>query len=282
MDSYLDTGTVSVPMNNYLFFVGLWFPETTPFYYILYRIYSTIFLLIFSGYYTLCMCVPILMIRDTQDIPYKLYMSLTEFALFFKVLYFLDSNKELQLLFKKVNSFRLESSEEQQIVKKKLKYFIKFAVIYYVTSNSAVTFVNVPAFIGGVWKLPYSGWYPGMDWQDNRRDFLAVSLYQYIGMLVTCNMNLSLDLFFCLMMHMNGAQMEILGKRMQTLGHEQNFEKNGAGRTYKKSLKDFINIHRGIIELSNQIDDGLVFSFFFQLTMSGVTICCITIEMAKV
>lgn len=122
-----------------------------------------------------------------------------------------------------------------------------------------------------------------LDWQHNRRDFLILTGYQHFGMIVTCNLNLSVDLFFCLLMFMNGAQMEILGKRMEKMEKELNEQNRKSNKVdYIKCLIVHIKIHKDVLQLSNKIEDCLAFSFVSQIIMSGLTICCITIEVAKV
>lgn len=280
----LKTKIVSKPLKRFLALMGLWAPDVSTVFAILYKMYSYIFLTFFSAIYTLCMCVPIVMPGLLDDLTYRLYMSLTELALVFKVFNFLWRNKQLQALLKWLHSYDVDNLEQHKIVKEKLNFFIKVSVFYYITANVAICGEEIRSVFRTEPKLAYSGWYPGLDWEHSRRDFYIVTSYQFLGLLVTGNTNLSIDLFFCLIMYMNGTQMQFLGMRMERLGQEINGKrtKNVDKGQHTKRLIEYIKIHQNIMDLSATVEECLAFSFFSQLSMSAVTICSITTEMARV
>lgn len=184
---------VTVPLIRFLTIARLWHPKRKD----LNKIHTNIFLSNFSAFYRFFMAFSLIMINDTNGLSYKLYMSLRELALAFKEYNLLIRNNELQFLLDWLNSFCLEADEELQIIKNRLTFSIRVALFYYAISNIAVSSENVPTFFTSEWKLTYSSSYPGLDRQHNRRCFLIVATcaYQYFGILVTRNSDLSTVLF---------------------------------------------------------------------------------------
>lgn len=70
-----------------------------------------------------------------------------------------------------------------------------------------------PLFTGSVY-LVFKGYYPSFDWENNRKDYWSIYAYQYIGLIITANMNVVIDSYSCFVMHILSAQINIFGHRL--------------------------------------------------------------------
>lgn len=266
---------------------GLWKPSSGSRWTIAYAIYGILFLTTFSGFFTLCMCINLFFIPDLKELTVASYMSLTELALFVKIVYFFILNRKLQKLFGELDEFALEHEWEQNLVRERVQYFFKIMAFYYAVSNGAVSVTEIGSALTPEPKLSYSGWYPYLDWQTNRRDFWIVFGYQCLGMRSTCNMNVTIDSFACFFMFMISVQMEILGKRLNNMGHEKilvNANKTDyEDRTwYIRRLINQIKLHQKMIASTKSFERYFSMAFFTQISFSGMVICSLTNELAHV
>lgn len=275
----------------YLRFCGLWKPASSAssIATVIYAIYGITFLMTFSAIYTLCMCINLFFIPDLKELTVASYMSLTEFALMVKAIIFFLLNRKLQKLFSTINDFMLENDGERTFVQKRLNFFFKIMVFYYAVSNGGVLITEFSSAFSSVPRLPYSGWYPYLDWKQNRRDYWIVFTYQCLGMSSTCNMNVTVDSFACFFMYMISVEMELLGMRLRQMGHKNKLLTSHVepvtlhdGTNYLFELVQQIKLHQRMLESIGNLEDYFSVAFFSQISVSGMVICSLTNELAHV
>lgn len=197
---------------------GLWPPEH-PILRMIYQIYGFIFHCIFSLAYTVFMVINVFILEDMTKITDALYMSLTEVALLVKTMNFFIRAKIMQDMLAQIQSFHLETDEERKLIKDKLKFFLRISIYYYGVAYLGIYSSFYGAAVSKEVRLPYQGWYP-LDWQHNNISYWITFAYQSIGMIITCNINITIELFPMFLMFMTSVQMEILGGRLQAIGHD--------------------------------------------------------------
>lgn len=292
MRSKLNPTKITNVILFYLRFCGLWKPAASAasIIHIVYAVYGISFLMTFSGIYTLCMCINLFFIPDLKELTVASYMSLTEFALLVKAILFYLLNRKLQKLFGTLNEFVLDSDEERALVQERLQFFFKIMVFYYAVSNGGVLITEFGSAFSPVPRLPYSGWYPYLDWKHSRRDYWIVFTYQSLGMSSTCNMNVTVDSFACFFMYMISVEMELLGMRLRGMGHkdippagaEAMTSMEGGGGRYLYQLIDQIKLHENMLESIGMLEKYFSVAFFSQISVSGMVICSLTNELAHV
>lgn len=144
-------------------------------------------------------------------------MALTELALFIKIANFFIRARGMQSLLHTMRSFKLDSIEEDQLISKRLAFFKKIATYYYACANLAICTSVLTAILSSELKLPFYGWYI-LEWRNNRQNYWCIFAYQIIGMIITANVNITIELFPMLLMYMASVQIEILGRRMKVVG----------------------------------------------------------------
>lgn len=187
----------------------------------LYYYFGVVFQFIFSFAYTIFMLINLFMLDNVVEITANLYMALTELALFVKIANFFVRIDAMQEMFRSIQSFQLDSIEEEHLINRRLKFFLKISIYYYGCANMAVVTSMISTLLSTEVKLPFYGWYV-VDWRENRQHYWAVFAYQIIGMYITANLNITIELFPMLLMYMASVQMEILGRRMRKIGWRQN------------------------------------------------------------
>lgn len=239
----------------------------------------------------MCMCINLYFIPDMKELTDASYMSLTELSLLIKVIYFFVQNRKLQALFNEIYEFDLENAGEKEFVKQRLSVFFKIMIFYYLVSNGGVFITEIGSALAEEIKLPYSGWYPYLDWRNNPRDYWIVFGYQCLGMSSTCNMNVTVDTFACFFMYTISVEMDLLGQRMANMGYTNN---DAVGRNKPEFRKDshkmedvrrlivYIKIHQKMLESTETFQGYFAIAFFCQISVSGMVICSLTNELAHV
>lgn len=263
--------------SNSLWAMGLWKPFDKPAVKIfLYSAYAVTFLTIFSMMYTTFMVCGIYFITDYSDLTNRLYMSLTEAALLIKVLNFYVHNREWQRILSDIEEFQLHTPDDHKIVRLNARLFQTVLYVYFCVSNIAVHALCTAPLFSDKTVLAFSGWYPGLDWENNRRDFWIIFTYQYIGLIISCNLNLILDSYYCFVIHMLRTHLIIFGKRLSSIGVGTN-----AGIVRTNLIKQ-IQMHRRLNETFDLIQRNLQWAYFCQIMLSSIVICAITKELARV
>lgn len=263
---------------NTLWFLGLWNPYSESHLKMAsYSIYSTVLLFVFPILYSFFMVCSIFLLTDLSDLSDRLFMSLAETALTIKAINFIMNNREWQLIFKEIKEFRIKSTWEQQIVTNRHRLFQKIAFFYLFNANCYGFLMALIAALNG--QMMYSGWYPGFDVQKSRLDFWIVYSFQGIGMAITANMNILLDSYYCFMMFMTSAHLNIFGHRLSSM---QMGNSNRSILRIRNELIEQIHIHQRINANFKLIRQNLEWAYFCQMLLSGIIISLITIEVAGV
>lgn len=239
--------------------------------------YSVVFLFIFSVLYTFFMVCNIFFLTDFSDLTNRLFMSLTEAALVIKVINFFIYNDEWQHIYNDIRDFGIKTSEERQIVESSGRQLRLIDYIYFFLADFNVFITAMLSILNGT--LLYSSWYPGLDWQNNQRDYWFLYGYQIVGILVTCNLNLVVDTYYCLMMSMTSAHFQIFGQRLSAL---QLINDKRSVRPVRIKLIEQIRSHQRINANFELIGKNLLWGYFCQVLLSGIVISSITIKVARV
>lgn len=266
---------------SFLWLFGLWKPfGKSNFRMISYCTYAIVFLFFFPTLYAFCMVCNIFLLSDISDLTNRLFMSLTEATLVIKVVNFFMKNNEWQHIFNDIKEFQLKNDQEKETVAYRTRILRNLDYVYFSLANASLFFTSLTPVVQGTFGLIYSGWYPGFDWENSRRDYWIVYAYQALGILITANMNLIIDTYYCLMMLMISAHLTILGERMKAIVVRDD-DKSSVNRV-RLELIEQIYTHRRINDNFKLIGKNLEFSYFFQILLSGIVISSIVLEVARV
>lgn len=260
---------------------GLWKPfDKSKIRMISYCTYAIVFLFFFPALYAFCMVCNIFLLTDISELSNRLFMSLTEATLMIKAVNFFMKNNEWQRIYNDIGEFQLKTAKEQETVTYRTRILRNLDYVYFSLANGSLFFTSLTPVVQGTFGLIYSGWYPGFDWENNDRDYWIVYGYQAIGILITANMNLIIDTFYCLMMLMISAHLSILGERMRAIVVRDD-DINGIHHA-RMELIEQIHTHRRINANFELVGKNLEFSYFFQILLSGIVISSIVLEVARV
>lgn len=162
------------------------------------------------------MLIEIFYIENVIEATNNLCMTLTLITLFGKVLNFKYFLKNIQNLLHFAEEFDLENGEEVELVQKSLTFYTKLVKFLIIAVNIAGSSNYIGAFFTGEHKLPYLAWYP-FDYRNNYTLYVALYLYQSIGMFIQSNLNITMDLFSAYVIHIGSVQLELVGKRLRKL-----------------------------------------------------------------
>lgn len=196
---------------------GVWPKKLPQLLSVLYNLYFLIILVTFIFLYDLSLIIYIFYLEDVQEATNNLCMSLTLITLFGKVLNFKYYLSKIQNLLHIGEEFELENEDEILFVDQRISFYKKLIIFLYMSANIAGSAVYVGAFMSTEVRLPFLGWYP-FDWQSNYKTFVLLYVYQVVGMIIQCNLNVSMDLFSAYLMHVGSIKLEIVGKRLEKLG----------------------------------------------------------------
>lgn len=230
--------------------VGIWPPAGS----IAYKIVSIIFHLIFAYGYTMFLCLNLLFLADIDDLTDSLYMSMTCLALCGKLTNFRYFMPKIQDSLEQIKRFRLISQSEEDFMRAKVRFFDTILFGYYFVSNTAgfaaYTYVLFDNGAGGR-VLPFHAWYP-IDWRQSARNYWLLYAYQVGGMMCLCNLNITMDLYPSYVMYMISLKLEVLGKRLQNIGHYERQSTllgvtNNETVNESNTLRECVIIHQNII-----------------------------------
>lgn len=198
------------------------------------------------------MVINVFLLEDVNEVTANLYMALTELALFIKIANFFILVRGMQSLLHTMRNFRLQSMDEENLIKRRLSFFVKVSIYYYACANTVCLTSALSAVMSSEVKLPFYGWY-GVDWKHNRQNYWSIFVYQMVGMVFTANENITIELFPMILMYMASVQMEILGRRMKVVGWNRNTlkslaENNGYSNDDEISPDGLQDAHVKLIE----------------------------------
>lgn len=128
-------------------------------------------------------------------------------------------------------------------------------------------------------NILYSGWYPGFDWEHNRRDFWTIYSYQYIGIFITGCLNVGIDLYYCLLIHVLSAQINIIGHRIKSIQFD---DTKSSIADVRLELIQQISTHQQLNSSLRRIQRNVQWAYFAQILLSSIVICSIIRELAEV
>lgn len=260
--------------------LGLWKPiEKSELQQFIYSAYSVVFLLFFSIVYALMLVLDIFFLTDFSDLTNRLFMSLTEAALAIKVINFFFNNREWQQILTNINKFPINSSNDEKIIKQRVWIFQIVDYVYFFFPNCAAHALGISPLFMEKTKLIFSGWYPGFDWQNDRRDYWIIYAYQYIGIIITCNLNIAIDSYYCFVIHMLSVQVKMFGNH---LSDTRTVEEKDTLQQFRLNLIEKIHTHQRLNGTLALIQNNLQWTYFCQVLLSGIVICSITKELARV
>lgn len=194
------------------------------------------------------------------------------------------NNREWQQILTEIDEFRLKSSKEENIIQQRALIIRIAYYIYIFSSNITILAYAIIPLLNGAKDLIYSGWYPQIDWQNKRKSYWTVYAYQEIGILITCNLNVTIDSYYCFLMFMLSAQVNILGipqvgNRLSKLQAAK-----GANSIHQNRLNliEKIQLHQRLNGTLALIQNNLQWAYFCQVLLSGIVICSVTKEFAMV
>lgn len=272
------------PISHLMCFIfrifGLWKPygksKTTI---IAYSVYAVIFLFTFSTVYSILMVCNIFFLTDSSDLTNRLYMSLTETAAAIKIINFFINNREWQLVLTKIGEFRIKSEKDAKNIQKRARILQIAFYVYILTSNVTILTWAILPLSSGAKELIYSGWYPGLDWVNSRRDYWITYSYQEIGIIITCNLNVTIDSYYCFLMYIISGQVNIFGKYLSEI---QAANGENASHRIRLNLIEKIHLHQRLNGNLALIQKNLQWTYFCQVLLSSIVICSVTKESATV
>lgn len=274
------TERISTFLCRMLLIFGLWKPFKKPnWLQNTYSLYSVVFLTIFSIMYAASMVVNIFLLTDFSELSNRLFMSLTEAALAIKVINFFLNNHEWQLILSELDDFRTKCARDEQVLWSRIRIFSIAMNSFFINVQICVHASGIFPLVTGTKDLLYSGWYPGFDWENNRRDYWLIYGYQYIGIFITGNLNVAIDAYYWFVIHILSAQYNIVGHRIESIQFDETKDSIAKVRL---DLMQQMEAHQSLNSKLRLIQRNIQWAYFAQILLSSVVICSITRELAEV
>lgn len=264
---------------------GLWKPQPST---KAYDIYSTVYIIICPGLLNILMFIFLLNLEDQKNLTSALYMFLTQLCGGIKSSWFLMRNREFQQLVRRSQTFILVSVSEQKLVAKRMKFFIFVTSFYAATALSALHTTEIMAFVSKTRKLPFTVWYPFLDWKNYAHDYWIAVSYTHIAIISASVLIVSVDILLCLLLYIVSIELELIGKRLSTLGYsnkrtpKRRLDRINMEIEYFNVIKNCVNCHNEALNFKCLLEKCFSLPFFFQIVFSGIIISSIINEVAKV
>lgn len=281
MPTYLRLGRLIMAIKLLLKIGGIWKPHGNGIFSHLYKVYSWWFIFTFSIMFTAFMCANLYFLRDISQLTDMLSMSMTELALVLKIINFYVNNARMQLMLKRMQQFRMETRNDEAIMHTRLVFLQRTTMIFYIFMYISMHSSTMNAAVSGNEKLIYSAYYPGIDWKHNNVSYWFLFGYQYIGMLLTAQINLAIDTYFCIMMYLVSGQIVILGNHLSNMGTGNKWTGKSTFEQRSMLIKN-VKIHNRIMEFIENLQYCLWWSFSGQLCLSAVAVGSVATEMLRV
>lgn len=227
------------------------------------------------------MLVYLLKLDNKKDLTYGLYMFLTQLCGLIKFLCFLYKNIEFQQLIKRSKVFQLETEFEERLIEKRIGFFFKIAVFYYIMAMIAIHTTELMAICAETVKLPFSAWYPFLDWEHNARDYWVAVAYQHVSITSASLLIITIDVLFSLLLFVVSIELELIGLRMSQIGYIADDNAICWAQQFE-IFKNNINLHRKAVEFKCALEKCFDLPFFIQIVASGIVISSIINEVAHV
>lgn len=184
--------------------------------------------------------------------------------------------------------FILESVSEQKVLAKRMKFFIFVTGFYAATALSALHTTEIMAFVSETRKLPFTVWYPFLDWKENVRDYWIAVSYTHVAIISASVLIIAVDILLCFLLFIVSIELELIGKRLSTLGYskketpKKRLDRINVEIEYYNVMKNCVNCHNAALEFKCSLEKCFSLPFFFQIVLSGIIISSIINEVAKV
>lgn len=264
----LDLNKVLLPILFVLKISGLW-PSAVPSK--IYKLYGYIVIVIFSVVLTLPMCIQIFASVEKTSLTDSMFMALTEIALMLKIANFYFRIQSMQNLLGKLKSFHIETDDEREQFDKKLNFIFSAWLIFMIGANMAGFSAQLKVFASPEYILPFPAYYY-MDHTDGGAKYWIIYAHQTIGMTLTSNLNVCIEMFPNLLMYMCFVEMEILGMRLRSLGYNITDDESRdirardpettQGKVLRR-LKNCIQLHQEIDSLSIRRKFKFIFGLIY-------------------
>lgn len=211
-----DTSRITTSLLIVFCIIGLWRPKWIS--NNIYKYYSIIMIFVFSFLLTLTMLINLILLKDKEQLTDSMYMTLTELALFLKICNFHGHNRSIQSLLISVQNFQLETPQEIEIYQNKARFYFQILLMDFMFTNLSHVMIQLRALLSSEYIQPFPAWYP-FDSGFSIRRYWLIYVHQLIGMTLTSNLNVSIELYPNFMLYMVSVQMEILCNRLRNIGH---------------------------------------------------------------
>lgn len=158
------------------------------------------------------------------EIVFCSFVSLTEVALFVKVLNMRYRTHVFQQHLNDLHNFKLENGAEMALIHGRLRILTKmlFAYIGLVMVTGAMSY-SVPFFVDET-ILPYLAWYP-IDWYHNSKIYWFLYAYQVAGMIIQSHTLVCMEMYMVYIFVLLSTQLDIINERLRANGW-QNVDDN--------------------------------------------------------
>lgn len=237
----------SHPLRRWMVFVfrlfGVWHTARSP---VLYTVYAALLHLVGTVLYTLALCAGCVAQTTVTGRINASGMTLTVVALTVKLANIYAHMPLVQLLLADTEQFALVAAAgEPAVVRRSRRRFTAVAFAYYGMANAAALTAFVSAWF--THKLPFDARFaPLLDdasiASGQGAQYLTVYAFQVAGMVMLCALNITLELFFCYVVHLLAVRMELVGGRIRRLGWQ-----GEAPATCRRQLVQCVRAHQNIL-----------------------------------
>lgn len=254
-----------------------------------YSIYSMAYLFIFSICSTFFMFLFLWHLEDYGQLSYGLYMFLSQISGLVKFVYFHLRNFEFRNFIDRINNFTVHGDSEKELIARRCRFFNRVTAFYNIMVVLAIHNTVMMTIFSEGKKLPYSSWYPMLDWQNSARDYWIAIVYQYIAVFSVCTLIINIEVYINFLIFAVGVQLEIIGHRLRAIGFtDKGFSRENVENAQQleweqtQRLINCIELHIEVSDLKNRIEHCSNVPFFIQAIASGIVLSSVVNELAQV
>ncbi|KAJ3663301.1 hypothetical protein Zmor_007602 [Zophobas morio] len=259
---WLSTIKINTKMLKYL---SLW-PTNGQYKLDLYKLYTTILVLIFIHTYNMSIFMGIIFShKNLADLTRRIFMTSSEILTSVKTHHFIKNIKTLQLMTEDLESVKFvppKNTEQIKLVQPDLNIWKLVFTILQLSCWTTVVFIISAPILQRKHELPTPAWFP---FNTNiSPNYELTYFYQSLGVTVVVAVVISLDVFVMNWMMIIGVQCEILCDNLKNIKNENN--------NFNKKLIDCIRHHKVIVSLAENCNNRYEMLFLCQLPNSSLTL----------
>lgn len=222
------------------------------------------------------MWLSIFLLDNVEDMTQLFYISLTEVALFVKLVNLFVRNKEFQRCFDKINDaeFQPSSNVEKELADFMQGMFGKLIFFYAFISLFCAMLSGILPLFSGTNQLPWFLWFYGIDYKHNMTIYYILWAYQHFGMVCHASLNVINDLFLPFFMNFVNIQFDFIANRMELLDSDD--------KDFHEKLIKNVKYHQAVVKFTDEISIIYSFPMFIQFCMSGFVICFTAFQISLV